>query len=283
MLAAALVSACSLLVPNEERYFGGSPSSSDHGGVGGYSEDRGGSSHAGGNGGRNGGGGGESGFDSAGASGGDAAGICSADLADCNGDPGDGCEVDLSSSIANCGGCGKAFACAEDETCEAGECVSVSGCSDRTREGFLPASSWPRLAGCTAKWPRSSLRAAKTGAVCGFELGMCQVPADACGKGWHLCAIPPFGPAEVSEQATAEECAAQPGAFVAAVGDQSCEPCSEQGSGAACCGERCVQQSGSCIYPGRTAWFGVYNNHINRCGDIESNLVQRGVLCCKAP
>ena len=257
MLATALVAACSLLAPNEEHYFGGPDAFGGRGG--------------------------ESGFDVGGSSGGHATLVCGADSADCNGDAADGCEVDTSSSSAHCGGCGQAFACAEDEACEAGACVSLSGCSDGTREGFLPASRWPHLAGCTAKWPRSSLRAPKTGAVCGFELGECQVPADACGKGWHVCAMPPFGPAEVSEQATAEECAAQPGAFVAAVGDQMCEPCSEQGSGAACCGARCVQQNGSCIYPGMTAWFGVYNNHINRCGDIESNLVQRGILCCRAP
>ena len=93
--------------------------------------------------------------------------------------------------------------------------------------------------------------------------------------------MPPYGPEEVSSQATAEECAAQPGAFVAAVGDQFCEPCSEEGAGAACCGERCVQQNGNCIYPGLTAWFGVYNGYVNVCGAIESTLVQRGVLCCR--
>ena len=271
-LAAALVAACSLLAPNEEQVFGASSGSSGQAAADGRS---GGSGGSGGN---------HAGGDSAirgGSSGGDTAFMCSADLADCNDNAADGCEVDLSSSHANCGGCGQAFACAEDEACEGGACVSLSGCSDRTREGFLPASQWPRLAGCTAKWPMSSLRTAKTGAACGFELAVCQVPADACGKGWHVCAMPPFGPAEVSEQATAEECAAQPGAFVAAVGDQMCDPCSEQGSGAACCGQRCVQQNGSCIYPGLTAWFGVHNNHINRCGDIESDLVQRGVLCCK--
>jgi len=147
----------------------------------------------------------------------------------------------------------------------------------------LPAKDWPNIAGCTAKWPRSSLRAAKTGQACGYEREVCDVPANACGNGWHVCAIPPFGPTEVSDQATQKECAAQPGAFVAAVGDQFCEPCSAEGAGAACCGERCLQQNGNCIYPGMTAWFGVVNSYVNVCGAIESNLVQRGVLCCHTP
>lgn len=171
--------------------------------------------------------------------------------------------------------------CGADFVEEAGECVSVSGCSDGTREAFSPVSEWPRLAGCTAKWPRASLRDVKTGAPCGFELGACAVPADACGDGWHVCASPPYGPTEISDQVTAEECAAQPGAYVAAVGDQFCEPCSDVGDGAACCGDRCVQQHGSCIFPGATAWFGVYNGYKNVCGAIESDLVQRGVLCCR--
>ena len=230
-----------------------------------------------------GGAGGISGSYSGGASAGGAATDCTGGFADCNHQASDGCEVDLSSSIANCGGCGQAFACAADETCECGACISVSGCSDGQREAFLPTSTWPHIAGCTAAWPSSSLRDPKTGGTCGLELGVCQVPADACGKGWHVCAIPPFGPTEVSTQATEEECAAQPGAFVAAVGDQICEPCTADGTGAACCGIGCVQQNGSCIYPGMTAWFGVVNGYVNLCGAIESNSAQRGVLCCRAP
>ncbi|HET7544318.1 MAG TPA: hypothetical protein VFK05_30820, partial [Polyangiaceae bacterium] len=184
---------------------------------------------------------------------------------------------------AGLGDCGKASACGWDETCERGQCISVTGCSDGTREAFLPISRWPTIAGCTAKWPRSSLRAAKTGSACGYETNLCTVPADACGTGWHVCASPPYGPSEISSQATEAECAIQPGAFVAAVGDQFCEPCSADGDGAACCGERCVQQYGSCIYPGMTAWFGVVDDFFNACGDIQSDLVQAGVLCCRAP
>jgi hypothetical protein len=306
VVAGAMVSACSLFVPSDDHYLGdpararGGASGQVHG-EGGSGAGRveggaiavagsGGSASAGvsGAGGTSGTGGearmagaaGTAGEEDAGSAG---AVICSGEFADCNHAAEDGCEVDLSSSRENCGGCGEAFACAPDETCEQSQCMSVTGCSDGTREGFLPLSSWPTIAGCTARWPRSSLRASKTGSPCGYETNVCAVPADACGTGWHVCASPPYGPTEISSRATETECATQPGAFVAAVGDQYCEPCSVDGAGAACCGERCVQQNGNCIYPGMTAWFGMVNDYINVCGAIESNLVQRGVLCCRAP
>ncbi len=48
---------------------------------------------------------------------------CSAPRADCNHAPGDGCEVDVSTSVAHCGGCGMA--------CPAGSYCSSSGCRPR--------------------------------------------------------------------------------------------------------------------------------------------------------
>ena len=292
LLATGLVAACSLLAPNDEHYLRGAAKPSGVVGDGGEAGEGGDDGQGGHTSGDAGAGGveapssaGEGGLagEAGDSTGGEPPAPCTGNLADCNQEADDGCEVDLSSSPANCGGCGEAFACAADEACERGACVSISGCSDGTREAFSPMSRWPHLAGCTAQWPRSSLRAPKTGNACGFELGVCEVPADACGAGWHVCAIPPFGPAEVSERATAEECAAQTGAFAAAVGDQSCEPCTAAGDGAACCGQGCVQQNGKCIYPGMTAWFGVINQYKNVCGAIESSLIARGVLCCRAP
>jgi hypothetical protein len=44
---------------------------------------------------------------------------CMSMYADCNGDPGDGCEVDLSTDVANCGACG--MTCSG--TCDAGVCT----------------------------------------------------------------------------------------------------------------------------------------------------------------
>src|SRR5262249_54535571 len=47
---------------------------------------------------------------------------CAGSFADCNGNPGDGCETDTSTDVANCGQCGKAcFA----TVCVAGKCVMM--------------------------------------------------------------------------------------------------------------------------------------------------------------
>jgi hypothetical protein len=171
--------------------------------------------------------------------------------------------------------------CSLDEQCVNARCISQSGCNDGTREGFVDRVFFPAIAGCHASWSMSSMRAPKTGERCGKGLRACQVPADACGKGWHVCAAPPYGPADVSAKVTADDCLAQNGSFAAAVGDVQCEPCTPSGDGAACCGTTCVQQNGDCIYPDKTAWFGVISNHKNTCAEIESFNPLGGVLCCR--
>jgi len=60
---------------------------------------------------------------------------CDEGFGDCNQDPGDGCEADLSSQ-ENCGAC--ANACAADEHCEAGACVA--DCADLDGDGHLDES-----------------------------------------------------------------------------------------------------------------------------------------------
>lgn len=250
--------ACSLLAPSDRHFLGTGAEVSHHGG---QAAGEGGASEAG-----------VGGQGGVGAEGGAAGGAKDENQA--------GEATGGQAGAGGAGGEAPSSGCVGDFRDVGGKCVSISGCSDGTREGFAPASTWPNIAGCTATWPRSSLRAPKTGASCGFERGACPAPADACGEGWHVCALPPFGPTEVSAQLTAEQCAAQSGAYVAAVGDQHCEPCSDAGDGAACCGASCVQQNGSCIFPGMTAWFGVVNNYKNVCGAIESELAEHGVLCC---
>jgi hypothetical protein len=296
LLASGVLAACSLLAPSDEYYLGGPSLGSNEGGEGGEGGVGGRGGRGPGGGGHGGdalggransaGEGGSAGSDAGGSNGGEGGDgplICQTGFADCNGKASDGCEVDLRSSRENCGGCGKAYACTADEMCEHATRISVSGCSDGAREAFLPVATWPRIAGCTAWWALASMRDAKTGVACGFEGDQCAVPADACGAGWHVCGSPLYGPTEISSQATAEECAAQPGAFAAALGDQHCEPCSEEGDGAACCGSECVPQKGNCIYPGATSWFGVLYDHTNLCGAIESYDVRQGVLCCRPP
>lgn len=159
--------------------------------------------------------------------------------------------------------------------------VSDIGCSDGTREGFVDRAKFPTIAGCEAVWPESSMRSLKGGVACGNSLRSCAVPADACAVGWHVCAAPPYGPADVSSKITITDCLAQTGEFAMAVGDQQCDPCDVTGYGAACCGTICVQQNGSCVFPGQTAWFGVIDGHDNLCSDIIANHLSQGVMCCR--
>lgn len=49
--------------------------------------------------------------------------VCEPGFADCNGDPIDGCEVDLGSHPANCGACGNACDFAEGQPCVNGQCL----------------------------------------------------------------------------------------------------------------------------------------------------------------
>jgi cysteine-rich repeat protein len=46
---------------------------------------------------------------------------CNINFADCNKQPGDGCEIGTASDKTNCGGCG--IACANNQTCTDGKCV----------------------------------------------------------------------------------------------------------------------------------------------------------------
>jgi hypothetical protein len=41
-----------------------------------------------------------------------------------------------------------------------------------------------------------------------------------------------------------------------------------------------VQQNGSCIFAGSTAWLGVIDGHRHLCSDIEAKYSTQGVLCC---
>jgi hypothetical protein len=56
-------------------------------------------------------------------------GLCSRDcapgFADCNGDPGDGCEVELKSNPANCGACGNQCNMGAGQPCVEGQCLMV--------------------------------------------------------------------------------------------------------------------------------------------------------------
>lgn len=174
---------------------------------------------------------------------------------------------------------------------------TVVGCADGQREAFADLGSFAAIAGCLAAWDGTvSLRAPKSGGVCGDDAGKCVAPADACAEGWHICA----GSGAVSELTTridAEQCeqAAAGGSFVAAIShcaaQEDCQygddevarrsfPCYDEGwcSEAVCCGPGCG--TGSCpdgVWPGRT--------HIAQGTDQGCNAITAGraggVICCK--
>ncbi len=82
--------------------------------------------------------------------------------------------VDISTSVAHCGGCG--LACAgscRNGVCEVADAGTGAqpGCADGTREGFVDDVAWPDLAACRGTWT-----------------GDLSASADAvCGAGFHVC------------------------------------------------------------------------------------------------
>ena len=201
---------------------------------------------------------------------------CAADLLLCSGE----C-IDPRTDEKHCGGCAP---CSRPGlTCRDGECVDV-GCSDGTREAFTDEKQFPSIAGCAATWPAASMLAARQLERCGNSAGKCKVPADACAARWHVCGSTAEGAADLSARVGQKDCSSQIGSFAAALGDQQCRPCTDQNSlGAVCCGTKCVDQKGSCLWPGATAWFGVRNGVSQVCGRIENPTVsiELGVLCCR--
>lgn len=160
---------------------------------------------------------------------------------------------------------------------------SKSGCSKGARAALLDLQQYPNIAACAAHWPMASMRARKTGKPCGGVQG-CNVPADACSAGWHVCGDSSNGADELRASLNAELCAGlAPGRFIAGLSDSVCDGCGTGGGrGAVCCGTRCVQQNASCVWPHKTAWAGITNGHINACGEVEiSAYEQGGVLCCR--
>jgi hypothetical protein len=189
--------------------------------------------------------------------------------------------VNATSDPMNCGACD--VSCNEAGTvCSDNSCITPAiGCSDGTREAFVSTTQFPGIAGCAGTWDESSMQTPSTGVACGNTLNLtCTVPADLCATGWHICGDPPYGPTDISYRISETQCFAESGEFVAALGDQVCDPCSPSGYGAACCGSGCVQQNGSCIWPGMTAWFGILDGHPDLCGDIQNDYSQLGALCC---
>lgn len=171
----------------------------------------------------------------------------------------------------------------------------IEGCSDGQREAFLDLDRYPNIAGCLGRWDGiKSLREPSTGKSCGDDLGLCDVPADLCAKGWHICGIS-GDVRELIDQVDADSCHnISNERFVAAIShciaQTGCQydrserpvyPCFEKGWCAepVCCGVNCKQ--GSCksgIYQDDKTY--IAQGEDQGCGGITSDRAG-GVLCCR--
>jgi hypothetical protein len=109
---------------------------------------------------------------------------CAPGFADCNGNPADGCEVNLTSSTANCGGCGRACALTNaTATCSAGACAiaacdaTFGDCNGNPADG-CEVNGYTNAANCGACG-----RACAAGQSC--QTGVCTTSA--CGTGLTAC------------------------------------------------------------------------------------------------
>ncbi|MEZ4384485.1 MAG: hypothetical protein R3A79_24365 [Nannocystaceae bacterium] len=170
----------------------------------------------------------------------------------------------------------------------------VIGCADGQREGFADLKKHKRIAGCVATWQGvKSLRDKPTGKACGDDGEICDVPADACSPGWHVCGSNGKNTdlkSHTSWRACDKE--AGPGKFIAAMShgqtDELCPPpptantqfpCMESGycSEPVCCGNDC--QMGKCrdaVWRGKTK---ISLGKQEGCGAVTSER-NGGVLCC---
>lgn len=192
------------------------------------------------------------------------------------------CSVCIGGTTEPCGTNGMQTCSAQ---CKWGACSvpNTVGCSDSKRDGFLDTTVFPRIAGCLGDWTEGSMRATKTGVACGNDFPVrCNVPADLCAAGWHVCGTPPYGPTDVSAKITNAQCTAETtGSFLAALGDLECDPCSSTGFGVVCCGSACIQQNGSCVWENATPWAGEVGTHTNLCSDVYNTYPTAwGALCC---
>jgi hypothetical protein len=170
----------------------------------------------------------------------------------------------------------------------------IVGCADGQREGFADLSKHTRIAGCLATWPGvKSLRDEPTGKVCGDDGEVCEVPADACAPGWHVCGSNGKN-TDLKSHTSWRACDKEsgPGKFIAAIShgqtDELCPPpptastvfpCMESGycSEPVCCGADC--QYGKCrdaVGRGKTK---ISLGKAEGCGAATSER-NGGILCC---
>lgn len=171
---------------------------------------------------------------------------------------------------------------------------TVIGCADGQREGFADLTKHKRIAGCLGTWEGTkSMRDKPTGKACGDDGEVCEVPADVCAAGWHICGSD--GQArDLKTHTSWKACQEQtgPGKFISAMShgqtDELCPPpptpstvfpCMDSGicSESVCCGEDC--QFGKCrdaVWRGKTM---ISLGKAEGCGAVSSE-ANGGILCC---
>lgn len=73
-------------------------------------------------------------------SGGEGGAACSFGLAECNGNPDDGCETDITNDPRNCGACG--IKCELGSECKAGKCLACSLANECETAGYADDGGW---------------------------------------------------------------------------------------------------------------------------------------------
>jgi hypothetical protein len=173
-------------------------------------------------------------------------GVCNPGRDDCDGDPSNGCEIDLNSDPDNCGFCGNvcSFPGAVG-ICEAGVCV-LGPCAS----GFADCDGDPANA-CETNIAGDPDNCSACGVACSFTNadplcvgGVCQMGA--CWPGWGDCDADPANGCEVDLTTDPNHCGA--------------------------CGNLCILPNASGVCAGATCQVGQCNPLFDDCDLISSSL-----------
>ncbi len=106
---------------------------------------------------------------------------CDASFADCDGEPGNGCEKDVSVDIKNCGGCGKLCTPSAGKTawCRKGECGETTCAAGRGDCNGDPDDDAAH-GGCETDFESDPLNCGACGTKCGISGGVAQCAAGQC-------------------------------------------------------------------------------------------------------
>jgi hypothetical protein len=200
--------------------------------------------------------------------------MCQAGFADCNRMPGDGCEVDLRSSVANCGMCGRVCAVPNGTpactggTCTIGACIpGFADCDGMVENGCEADLTTVMNCGMCGRRCPLATQVHVTAPSC--AMGMCAFGG--CDAGWGDCNGVPDDGCETSLTTTANcgTCGVACAAGQACTGGACACPAGQTLCGGACtntdtdpmncgmCGRRCasgVCTGGMCLtcLPGET-------------------------------